>query len=134
MANFHKYRTITGAAWDIYCKEGIQGYFSGALTSCLKEGFFSGLYYMIYEELKEQGINKFTSGIISGVISTAVTHPFELIRAKLQTKGIEKAYKIKENNLMNEIRELNRSGEWFKGVAPRLLKKPLSNTMTFLFF
>ena len=37
-----------GAAKDIYQKEGIQGYFSGALTSCLKEGFFSGLYYMIY--------------------------------------------------------------------------------------
>jgi hypothetical protein len=31
---------------------------------------------MIYEELKYLGLCKFSSGIISGVISTAITHPF----------------------------------------------------------
>jgi len=33
---------------DIYKKEGLRGFFSGGLTTCIKEGFFAGLYYMIY--------------------------------------------------------------------------------------
>lgn len=54
----------------------MQGFFSGGLTSCLKEGFFGGFYYMFYEELKDRGLHKFSAGVVSGVISTAITHPF----------------------------------------------------------
>jgi hypothetical protein len=74
--------------FDIYRNDGIKGYFSGALTSCLKEGFFAGLYYMMYEELKDLGLCKFSSGMVSGILATAITHPLELIRAKLQTLGV----------------------------------------------
>ena len=37
---------------DIYRNEGWKGFFSGCLASCMKEGFFAGFYYMIYEEMK----------------------------------------------------------------------------------
>lgn len=110
MANFHRYKSITGAVIDIYRKEGIQGYFSGALTSCLKEGFFGGLYYMFYEELKDKGFHKFPAGVISGVVSTAITHPFELIRARIQTLGIDSTYSIGGQHLMKEIRSLMQTG------------------------
>lgn len=43
---------------------------------------------MIYEELKSKDINRFVAGIASGMLSTSLTHPFELIRARLQTKGL----------------------------------------------
>lgn len=52
------------------------GFFSGGLASCLKEGFFSGFYYMIYEELKDRGLNKLSAGMTSGILATAITHPF----------------------------------------------------------
>jgi hypothetical protein len=26
------------------------------------------------------------------------------------------------------------NGDWFKGLAPRLIKKPFANTLTFLIF
>lgn len=45
------------------------------MASCWKDGFFAGLYYMMYEEFKERKMNKFAAGIISGMISTAITHP-----------------------------------------------------------
>lgn len=61
---------------NIYIKEGLTGFFSGTLASCLKEGFFAGLYYMFYEELKGFGCDKLTSGLLGGMISTAITHPF----------------------------------------------------------
>lgn len=65
-----------GAIREIYLKEGITGYFSGTLASCIKEGFFAGFYYMIYEDLKERGYYKFGSGIFAGMLATAITHPF----------------------------------------------------------
>jgi hypothetical protein len=66
----------------------MKGFYSGGLTSCIKEGFFAGLYYMMYEEMKAYGINKVTAGLSAGMLATAVTHPFELIRARLQTMGL----------------------------------------------
>ena len=33
-------------------------------------------------------MNKMTAGMLSGIFGTAVTHPFELIRARLQTAGL----------------------------------------------
>ena len=61
---------------EIYKKEGFKGFFSGGLASCLKEGFFAGFYYMFYEELKDRGLNKMSSGMIGGMLATAITHPF----------------------------------------------------------
>ncbi|MCB0370041.1 MAG: hypothetical protein KDD45_11615 [Bdellovibrionales bacterium] len=43
---------------------------------------------MFYEELKNLGVGKVYSGIASGMLATAITHPFEIIRAKLQTQGL----------------------------------------------
>ena len=33
-------------------------------------------------------MNKMAAGMLSGMFGTAVTHPFELIRARLQTAGL----------------------------------------------
>jgi hypothetical protein len=44
---------------------------------------------MLYEELKKYHISKFAAGIGSGMLATAITHPFELIRARLQIMGLK---------------------------------------------
>lgn len=36
---------------------------------------------MLYQEGKSLGINAFISGILAGMISTTITHPFEIVRA-----------------------------------------------------
>lgn len=43
---------------------------------------------MAYEEFKALGVNKMTAGMLSGMLGTAFTHPFELIRARLQIAGL----------------------------------------------
>ena len=52
---------------------------------------------MIYEELKDFNISKFPAGILSGWISTAMTHPFEIIRARLQVIGLTEQHKVSEH-------------------------------------
>jgi hypothetical protein len=49
---------------------------------------------MFYEEFKERGMaemgnpGKALAGVTSGMLATSITHPFEIIRAKLQTQGL----------------------------------------------
>lgn len=40
--------------------------------------------------MKERGVNKLAAGVISGMIATAITHPIEIVRAKIQTAGLKK--------------------------------------------
>ena len=133
LADFNEYKNIRGAVRDIYRKEGPKGFLSGGLASCLKEGSFAGFYYMAYEELKDFGMNKMSAGMLAGMFGTAVTHPFELIRARLQIAGLHERV-IDKHLIFKEIKILHQNKEWFKGVTPRLFKKPLANTITFLLF
>jgi hypothetical protein len=48
LADFHLYTSIRGAIKNIYKHEGFSAFFSGCLASCIKEGLFSGFYYMLY--------------------------------------------------------------------------------------
>ena len=89
---------------------------------------------MLYEELKKHQISKFAAGIGSGMLATAITHPFELIRAKFQTIGLKQKVEFQRNMILKELIELNRSGDWMRGLAPRLLKNPIANTLTFIIF
>jgi len=73
------------------------------------------------------------AGMLSGVVSTFLTHPFEIVRAELQNVVLS------DNTTANlsiyrQLEILFRSGEAFRGVAPRLIKKPLTNTLAFLLF
>jgi hypothetical protein len=104
------------------------------MISCCKEGIFGGFYYMLYEKMKEFGVNKFAAGITSGMIATAITHPFEIIRARIQTGGILEYQSANHHLIVKEIQVFARDGGYFKGLAPRLMKKPLYNTLTFYLF
>ena len=113
----------------------MRGFFKGCFASCIKEGSFAGLYYALYTEGKKIGISSSVSGMTAGLISTIITHPFEIIRAHLQVdilgKGEDQLMKVRMGTkLMNLMRE----GDLLKGVAPRLIKKPLANTIAFLIF
>jgi hypothetical protein len=88
LAYFHGYDSVSAAMVDIFRREGMGGFFSGGLSSCIKEGTFGGFHYMFYEEFKAIGWHKLPAGILSGMVATWLTHPFEIIRAKLQTQGL----------------------------------------------
>ena len=134
LAYFHGYSGIFSAVRDISQKEGLKAFFSGGLSSCIKEGAFGGFHYMFYEELKAIGANKMLAGIASGMMATSITHPFEIIRAKLQTIGLTEQHSYSEHLIVGELKKLAREGGWVRGLAPRLVKKPIANSLTFLMF
>ena len=104
----------------------------GIIASCLKEGLFAGAYYEIFLALKTMedsyhvGTN-FLNGIIAGLISTAFSHPFEIARAQIQADM--------NGNIRQVFRDIYNTEGWkgfFKGLSPRLLRKPVINTTTFV--
>ena len=60
----------------IYEGEGLKGFWKGGLATTYKEGLFAGGYYTLYLKGKEQGVNPFVAGMVAGMISTSLTHPF----------------------------------------------------------
>lgn len=48
LAYFHGYSSILSAVKDIKQREGFKAFFSGGLSSCIKEGAFGGFHYMFY--------------------------------------------------------------------------------------
>ena len=77
---------ILGNLKRIYQIEGLEGFFKGCAASCWKEASFAGLYYSLYRIGKDFGISSFFSGIGSGMISTFITHPFEIVRTNIQVR------------------------------------------------
>ena len=61
---------------------------------------------MLYQELKSLGVNKVGAGIGSGMLATAITHPFELIRARLQTMGLDANNKIEKHMIYSQLVQL----------------------------
>jgi hypothetical protein len=82
------------------------------------------------------GLSSPVSGMGAGLISTFTTHPFEIIRTNIQVHINFHANEAhhKEKPISAQLNGLVKEGKLFDGVAPRLVKKPLANTLAFLLF
>ena len=144
---FDKYVNMRHAVEMIYKDEGIKGFAVGALTSALKDAPFAGIYFVIYVKSKrfleeKMGfrilmVNSFLSGMFAGIIATSFTNPFDVIRTRLQYGFFIKEEEYKYKSIIDgfqKIYKLDGIGGFFKGLAPRLIRKPASNSITFVVF
>ena len=144
---FDQYINMRHAISQIYQNEGLKGFGVGALTSAMKDAPFAGIYFVIYikckrlfeekVEVKSLLINSFFSGMIAGVIATSLTNPFDVIRTRLQYGFFIKEEDYKYKSLADgfkKIFKMDGMAGFFKGLAPRLIRKPVSNAMTFVVF
>jgi hypothetical protein len=71
--------------------------------------------------------------MIAGMISTSLTHPFEIVRAEIQSYVLTNN-EAAASSIRRQVSLLFKTGEAFRGLAPRVIKKPLSNTLAFVLF
>jgi hypothetical protein len=76
--------------------EKLPGLFRGVVPTLLRDGPFSGLYYLSYTRLKSllreqhslDGIpsqaKNFGAGIVAGAFSSLLTNPFDVVRTRMQ--------------------------------------------------
>lgn len=84
--------SIKTSLTTIIREEGVLNLFRGGMTCAIKEGVFAGIYYVVYrqvtEKLRKGDTNfnpaiTFTAGMVAGFIGTSISHPFEVLRARL---------------------------------------------------
>jgi len=135
------YKGVGDAVSKIYKTEGMKAFFRGASACMFRDVPFAGLYYamlnLFKEKLSKVGVQSsastMISGMLAGFIATTSTHPFEVIRTHLQLDRDDKR-NIGIFKGLNEIRKNEGTLGLFKGLQARLMRKPLSNALTFTFF
>eukprot|EP01041_Mallomonas_annulata_P009220 gene9220-19118_t len=78
---------------EIYKSDGITGFYKGWSSTILRDAPFSAIYWYSYENFKPRFNNynlhdiltNFLSGSSAATIATIVTHPFDVMKTKLQT-------------------------------------------------
>lgn len=142
---FNDYRSTKDSVRKIYQKEGVHGFFKGTLLMMLRDFPFGGIFYVTYKfsnhilhSMWENHLTYLISGIFSGVVATTITHPVEIILAKTQADTTAGSFhKRKPGTMFREISKIySEEGTLalFKGLFPRLIRKPITNAMTFFFF
>jgi solute carrier family 25 protein 38 len=142
VVGFTEYNNLGDAFKKIYKQEGIKGFYKGASACMLRDGPFAGLYYAIYNNTKKQleplhvqpTSAAMVSGLFAGFIATAATHPLEVVRTKMQVKQKNSNhYSGIYTSLLRIWSEEGMNG-LTKGLAPRLMRKPLANALTFTLY
>lgn len=93
------YPTVTAALRSLYQEGGVRGFFRGFSATALRDAPYAGLYLAVYEQGKawlthanraESGAWWVVglSGLGAGAVATVVTHPFDILKTRLQTTPV----------------------------------------------
>ncbi|KAL9655363.1 hypothetical protein ABK040_011204 [Willaertia magna] len=128
---------------DIYKKEGIKGLFSGLNATIMRDASNAGLNFLIYNQTRYFLTNTFykgkehemetniiitlPSGATGGVLSSLLTHPFDMIRTRQQLQS--SSYK----GIFDAIRTITKEEglkTLFRGISARLVKRAFASGIT----
>ncbi|ORX48744.1 mitochondrial carrier [Hesseltinella vesiculosa] len=118
-------------------QEGVLTLWRGLLPTMLRDVPFSAIYWMMYEEMKNQCLDKenpltgwqqfqfsFFAGATSGTVAAVVTTPMDVIKTRRQVSS------SREREIMHLIRSIaykeGVSG-FFRGVVPRVVKVSIAS-------
>ncbi|KAH8697481.1 putative mitochondrial carrier protein [Talaromyces proteolyticus] len=155
-SDYYAYRSILGAAKDIFKTEGIRGLFAGFGATAVRDAPYAGLYVAFYEQFKRtlagiignntttkvnDGNNNnqkqltknissstvnFASGALSAGLATALTNPFDAVKTRIQLQPGK--YRNMFYALKLIIREDGGKG-LLSGLGLRMGRKALSSAL-----
>ncbi|TIA89451.1 hypothetical protein E3P99_02078 [Wallemia hederae] len=137
-SDLYRYKSIAGALTDIVKQSGPRGLLSGFSASALRDAPYAGLYVVLYERLKEYGshlqengnsipapVVYSVSGLLAGTASTLITHPFDVVKTKMQI--FPHQYTSLSSSIVTIVRNSPRS--LFAGSGIRITRKALSSAI-----
>lgn len=126
-----EYRGIREAFQGIYKREGVRGLTSGILPTLFRDAPFSGLYLMLYNNLKTgfaalapytgDTNHHFLCGLTAGCLASILTHPADVLKTHMQLNPIKKT--ITEASLA--VFQSSGMKGFMTGLAPRMLRRSL---------
>ncbi|CAO3632151.1 unnamed protein product [Cunninghamella echinulata] len=144
-SNFYNYKTITEAFTSIVKHDGVRGLFAGYGATFIRDAPFAGIYLFFYENCKKKAnvwtvVNNYNvanyminlgSGVIAGITATIITHPFDMLKTRMQLKP--NVYKHVLQAAGKVLKEEGAKG-FFDGISVRILRKPLNSAISWTIY
>ncbi|KAJ9478132.1 Mitochondrial glycine transporter [Pseudozyma hubeiensis] len=114
-------RTLLSSMREIHSASGFRGFFQGFTATALRDAPYAGLYLALYEGCKSKlagslGTGNWMvvsgSGLVAGTLATVITHPFDIIKTRMQTTPTEVLHEIARNSGGAVGREASRPSVW----------------------
>lgn len=128
----YAYTSLSSALKDAYMVTG----WVGMLPTLLRDSLFSGVYYMLYSQLKVSSPSStstkshFYMGLASGVIASVVTNPLDVIKTRVQTEP-SRGRAIGEIIRADQTRGYS---QLFDGLVPRTVRRSLVAASTWTIY
>ncbi|KXJ92146.1 mitochondrial carrier domain-containing protein [Microdochium bolleyi] len=152
-SNLYAYRSIAGAARDIYRVERIPGFFAGFGATALRDAPYAGLYVVTYEQFKKRlsklyptsldsSVNKdmassrsasinFASGALAGATCSFISNPFDAVKTRIQLRPREYP------NMWQACRRMvveDGFRSLYDGLALRMTRKAVSSALAWMLY
>ena len=133
--------SLISIARNVMIRDSFKGFFKGTSSLFYRETIYSLLHYGLYRYLqdnisrKETWIEKLIPAISAGVIALLVSHPFEVIRNRIQSDDsvLDDAKRYKNvRHAIKKIHKIEGIKGFFRGLVPRLLRRPLNSGVTWM--
>ncbi|KAF9433027.1 hypothetical protein BGZ76_009976 [Entomortierella beljakovae] len=145
-SNLYNYNSMSGAFMSIFKKEGIRGLWSGYGATAMRDAPLAGLYVLFYEQSKSKlaSLNTATSflnmstptihmvsGMAAGFLSTTITHPFDMLKTRMQLKPTE--YKNVFQAARKVLMEEGAMG-FLDGIFVRTIRKSIHSAISWTIY
>ena len=136
------YRSVPHALTEVSSREGIRGLFSGGLATVLRDAPYAGLFVLFYFEMKRHAAESwggekkipffvtFGCGISSGFLASVLTHPFDVIKTRIQVNAIR-------TDLFKTVAHILGEGGargMMTGLTVRMVRKMLVSAFNWTFY
>lgn len=115
--------------------------FRGLTPGLISIAPMSGTTFALYEQFEDLGMDKATSGFLSGVIARTIFFPLDTIKRRLMTQGFEhietKTAMLHYSGTLHCAKTMFREEgirAFFKGISPSLVKTGLGSSVTFFVY
>jgi len=138
-SNMYAYTSLTGAFLSI-ARLGPSELFRGLLASSLRDAPYAGIFVLLYEGIKRQSVSVLRptsdaqstlmhtmSAASAGAIATMATHPFDVIKTKVQVRS-EERYRGFYQTVQTIWTQRGPAG-FFDGASLRLSRKVFSSAI-----
>jgi len=138
-SNMYAYKSFSQALVSV-ARQGPSELLRGFVASSLRDAPYSGLFLVFYEEIKRDTssfiapmssqpsptVHAF-SAAVAGTIATTLTHPFDVIKTKMQVRQESRYHRI--SSTVGAIWQNRGIFGYFDGLSLRMYRKVLSSAI-----
>ena len=140
-SGWFNYRSVFDALTTIFRQEGVRGMFSGGVATIMRDVPYSGLFVLFYFELRQYVAKSwlhgdapafvtFGCGLASGLLASMLTHPFDVIKTRMQVTS----NRVRLRQAVQSILKEGGARGLMVGLSVRMSRKMLVSAFNWTFY